>query len=295
MLAVLLKLSSLALFSLMNVGVKSLGNGFPVSETVAARGAIGAVAIVFIAWRTRTLHLLRTARPLSHFLRSSAGVLAMFAWFLALTHAPMADATAVVYSGPIFATLLAAPMLRERILAHRWAAIALGFTGVLVMTGSHIIHADTELLGLMFALSCALFSAFGMIYLRQMSGTELAMTITFYFSLTSVVAAVPAAGWGWATPDAREWGILLAIGLLGTGAQFLMSAAFRYAEASIVVPIEYTGIAFATLLGYLLFGEVPGLSIWVGAPLVVIAGLLIVWGEYRPAAKRSDICRSAEL
>ena len=176
MLAVLLKLS-LALFSLMNVGVKSLGNGFPVSETVAARGAIGAVAIVFIAWRTRTLHLLRTARPLSHFLRSSAGVLAMFAWFLALTHAPMADATAVVYSGPIFATLLAAPMLRERILAHRWAAIALGFTGVLVMTGSHIIHADTELLGLMFALSCALFSAFGMIYLRQMSGTELAMTI----------------------------------------------------------------------------------------------------------------------
>jgi drug/metabolite transporter (DMT)-like permease len=134
-----------------------------------------------------------------------------------------------------------------------------------------------------------------MIYLRQMSGTELAMTITFYFSLTSVVAAVPAALWGWVTPDAREWGILLAIALLGTGAQFLMSAAFRYAEASIVVPIEYTGIALAALLGYLCFGELPGLSIWVGAPLVIIAGLLIVWGEYQPAAKSTDIFRSLKL
>jgi drug/metabolite transporter (DMT)-like permease len=285
MLAVLLKLSSVTLFVVMNVGVKHLGGTIPVGEMIAVRGAIGATAIMLIAWRMQTLHLIRTAHLRSHVLRSSAGVLAMFTWFLSLTRAPMADATAVVYAGPIFATLLAVPMLRERIPAHRWFAVALGFGGVLVMTGSHITHPDAATAGLVLALLCALFAAFGMIYLRQMSRTEHALTTTFYFSITSLVGAALTVSRGWPLPSANDWGFLVLIGLLGTGAQFLMSAAFRYGEASIVVPIEYTGIALATLLGYLFFGELPGTSIWVGAPLVVVAGLLIVWGEYRPAPR----------
>jgi len=85
------------------------------------------------------------------------------------------------------------------------------------------------------------------------------------------------------------------IGLLGTGAQFLMTAAFRYAEASIVVPIEYTGIVVVTVLGYVFFREVPGVSIWVGVPLIIAAGLLILWGESRPglAGARARTQRAA--
>jgi drug/metabolite transporter (DMT)-like permease len=89
--------------------------------------------------------------------------------------------------------------------------------------------------------------------------------------------------WNWPVPNAEQCVYLVLIGLLGTAAQFLMTAAFRYAEASVVAPTEYTGIITATLLGYVFFGEMPGTSIWMGAPLVIVAGLLIIWSQY-PAA-----------
>lgn len=299
MLAVLLKFSSVALFAIMSAGAKYIGGVIPVGEVIAVRSAIGVAAIVLIGWRTQNLSLLRTANWRSHALRSSAGSLAMACWFVAINLAPIADATATSYAGPIFATLLAALLLRERIRAHRWLAVALGFGGVLIMTGSRLGHADAAAAGLAFALLCAFFAALGMIFLRQMSGTEHALTTTFYFCLTSLCGAALTAGWGWPMPDARAWLFLLLIGLLGTGAQFLMTAAFRYAEASVVVPVEYTGIGVAALLGYVFFDEVPGVSIWVGAPLVIVAGLLIVWGEYRvrsrsrPRARRSRTRRES--
>jgi len=282
MLAVLLRFSSVSLFAIMSAGVKYLGGTVPVGEIIAVRSAIGVAVIALVAWRTQNLHLLRTAHWQSHALRSSVGALAMASWFLSLNYAPIADATAVVYAGPVFSTLLAVLLLRERIRAHRCLAVALGFGGVFIMMGSHLAHPDATTAGILLALLCALFSALGMIFLRQMSRTEHALTTTFYFSVTSLVGAALTACWGWPLPDARDWLLLVLIGLLGTGAQFLMTAAFRYAEASIVVPIEYTGIVHATLLGYVLFGEIPGVSIWLGVPLVIGAGLLIIWREYRP-------------
>jgi drug/metabolite transporter (DMT)-like permease len=285
MLAVLLKLSSVALFAIMNAGVKYIGGSIPVGEIIAVRSAIGVAAIALIAWHLRKPQLLRTSNWQSHALRSSVGALAMFTWFLSLTRAPMAEATAVVYAGPIFATLLAALMLRERIRGYRCLAIALGFGGVLVMTGSHLAHADAMSAGLVFALLCAFFGALGMIFLRQMSRTEHALTTTFYFSLTSLLGAAVTAAWGWPLPSVREGWFLVLIAVLGTAAQFLMTAAFRYAEASIVAPLEYTGIVMATLLGYVFFREMPDVSIWLGVPLVVVAGLLIIWSEYRPSAR----------
>jgi drug/metabolite transporter (DMT)-like permease len=280
-LAVLLKFLSVALFAIVSAGAKHLGGTIPVGEIIAVRSAVGVAAIVLITWRTQNLSLLRTAHWQSHALRSSAGSLAMACWFVAINLAPIADATATSYAGPLFATPLAALLLRERIRAHRWLAVALGFIGVLIMTGSYLGHADAAATGLAFALLCAFFAALSMIFLRQMSGTEHALTTTFYFCLTSLCGATLTTGWGWPMPDARAWLFLVLIGLLGTGAQFLMTAAFRYAEASVVVPVEYTGVGVAALLGYAFFDEVPGVSTWVGAPLVIVAGLLIVGGEYR--------------
>jgi drug/metabolite transporter (DMT)-like permease len=291
MLAVLLRFSSVVLFAIMSTGVKYLGRSCPVGEIIAVRSAIGAVAIVLIAWRTQNLHLLRTERWQSHAVRSTVGMLAMFSWFLSLNFAPIAEATAVVYAGPVFGTLLAALFLRERMRAHRWLAVALGFSGVIIMTGIRLTHTDAEALGVSLALLCALFAAFGMIFLRQMSRTEHALTTTFYFCLTSLVGAALTICWGWPIPSVRDCQLLLVIGLLGTGAQFLMTAAFRYAEASIVVPIEYTGIVVVTVLGYVFFREVPGVTIWVGVPLVIAAGLLIVWGESRQEPARERVQR----
>lgn len=266
----------------MSALVKYLGSAVPVGEMVAARSVVGVVTIALIAWRTQRLHLLRTRNWQSHAMRSSAGALAMFTWILSLTRAPIADATAMVFMGPVFATLLAPLLLREPVRAVRWLAVALGFGGVFIMTGPRFVHTDNTTLGLMLALLCALFTACSMIFLRQIGRTEHALTTTFYFCVATLLCAAVTAAWGWPMPSPRDWLLLLLIGLLGTLGQFLMTAAFSYAEASIVVPVEYSGILVAALLGYVFFGEIPGISIWIGAPLVVGAGLLIVWSEYKP-------------
>ena len=286
MLGLFLRFSSVSLFAIMAATAKYLGGRIPAGEIMAVRSAVGVATIVGLAWHTRNLQLLRTQNLGSHALRSSFGTFATFTWFLALNLIPIADATAISFAGPIFATLLAALLLRERIRAHRWLAVALGFGGVLVMTRSHLGHADASAAGALLALLCALFSALSVIFLRQMSRTEHPLTTTFYYSVTSLLWAAVTAGWGWPVPSGRDCLFLLLIGALGTSAQFLMTAALRYGEASILAPIEYTGIVVAAVLGYALFGDIPGVWIWLGTPLVGVAGLIIIWGEYRPPLPR---------
>jgi drug/metabolite transporter (DMT)-like permease len=126
-----------------------------------------------------------------------------------------------------------------------------------------------------------MFSAIAMTFLRSMSGGEHAITITFYFSLTFMFCAAVTALQGWPMPtDEQAWLIVLA-GLFGVFGQLLMTYSYRYAEASTVAPLDYTSMITAVLLGYLFFDEVPSVSIWLGAPLVVGAGLIILWREYR--------------
>jgi drug/metabolite transporter (DMT)-like permease len=282
MLAVSLRFASICLFGIMNCGVKYLGGRIPVGEMIGTRSLIGILAIVLIAWRTGNPRLLRATHWRFHALRSSVGAFAVFTWYMSLTLAPIADATAMIFMGPIFSTLLAALLLRERIKCNRWLAVALGFGGALVMTGPSLGRDDAKAAGLALALACAVFAALGMIFLRQMSRTEHPLTTTLYFSVTSLAGAALTAFSGWPLPTSKELLLLIFMGLLGTSAQFLLTAAFRYAEASVVIPMEYTSIVVATLLGYVLFHEIPGVSIWLGAPLVIVAGLLLVWGEYRP-------------
>jgi drug/metabolite transporter (DMT)-like permease len=124
-------------------------------------------------------------------------------------------------------------------------------------------------------------SAFAMMFLRGMSRIEHPITITFYFSLTTLAGAAATAPWGWKMLSVRQWELVVLIGVLGTAAQLLQTIAYRHAEASIIAPLEYTSMIVIVLLGYFLFDEIPGRSIWIGAPLVMAAGLLILWREYQ--------------
>jgi drug/metabolite transporter (DMT)-like permease len=120
-------------------------------------------------------------------------------------------------------------------------------------------------------------------YLRGMSGGggEHAITITFYFSLTSMLCAALTAAAGWPMPTGREWVVIVGAGFLGVFGQLLMTLSYRYAEASTIAPLDYANLLVAVLYGYFLFGETPGLSTWLGAPLVIAAGSIILWREYR--------------
>src|SRR5690606_28766251 len=232
----------------------------------------------------------------SHALRSLSGTISMFCLFTALTLIPFADVTAITFTAPMFLTLLAMLFLGERIHWYRWTALAIGFLGVVIMIGPHLSFGSGSSLGVLLAICAAVFSALAMMFLRGMSGGggEHAVTITFYFSLTSMVCAALTAVGGWPMPTAQQWLVIFGAGFLGVLGQLLMTMSYRYTEASTIAPLDYGNLLVAVLYGYFLFDEIPGLSTWLGAPLVIAAGLVILWREYRrsmPSATSSPRSR----
>jgi drug/metabolite transporter (DMT)-like permease len=279
---VLLKLTSVILLSTMAVCVKFLGSDIPSGQIIFVRGIISMAVLALIAQRVAGLHLLKTRNWRSHALRSLMGTTSMFCWFTALTLIPLADFTAIMFTAPMFLTVLAMLFLGERIHHYRWTALAVGFVGVLVMIGPHLSFDGGGTLGVALSLAAAVSSAMAMMFLRSMSGGgEHAITITFYFSLTTMVCAAITALWGWPAPTPLQWMIIGLAGLFGVFGQLLMTYSYHYAEASTIAPLDYTNLLMAVGYGYYLFDEVPGLSTWLGAPLVIAAGLVILWREYR--------------
>ena len=267
----------------MTACVKYLGSDIPSGETIFVRGVISIAVLGTIAWRTEGLHLLKTRNLRSHALRSLSGTVSMFSLFLALTLIPLAKVTAITFTAPMFLTVLAMLFLGERIHRYRWTALAVGFAGVLIMIGPSLSFGGSDSLGVLVALSAAVFSALAMMFLRGMSsgGGEHAVTITFYFSLTAMACATLTWLGGWPLPTLRQWIFIVLAGLFGVLGQLLMTYSYRYAEASLIAPLDYTNMIMSVTLGYVFFGEVPSTVTWIGAPLVIAAGLLILWREYR--------------
>jgi drug/metabolite transporter (DMT)-like permease len=281
-LGVLLKLSSVVLLSCLAACVKYLGDAVPVGQLIFVRGVISAAVLAFIAWRVEGLHILRTDKLRSHAVRSLSGTASMFCWFTALSLIPLADFTAISFTAPMFLTVLAMLILRERIHAYRWTALAIGFAGVVITIGPHLTLGSSAV-GVLVALGAAVFSALAMVALRGMSGSggEHPLAITFYFSLTTVACSAVTAIAGWPMPTGEQWALIGVAALFGVFGQLLMTMSYRYAEASTLAPLDYTNLLLAVALGYYIFAEVPHWSMWIGAPLVIAAGLIIVWREYR--------------
>jgi drug/metabolite transporter (DMT)-like permease len=156
------------------------------------------------------------------------------------------------------------------------------------MVGPHLTF-DSSSRGVGLALAAAICSALAMMFLRGMSGSggEHPITITFYFSVTSMLCAAVTVFWGWPVPSAQQWLFIVLIGLFGVLGQLLMTLSYRYAEASTIAPLDYANLLVAVVLGYVFFDETPHVSIWIGAPLVIAAGLIILWREYRLSQARA--------
>jgi drug/metabolite transporter (DMT)-like permease len=280
-LGIVLKLASVGVFAGMTVCVKFLGRDIPAGQTLFFRGLISVAVLALIAWSTSRLHLLKTRNWRSHALRSLSGTVSMFCLFIAVTMIPLADLTAITFTAPMFLTVLAMVFLGERIHRFRWTALGIGFIGVLITIGPHLSFASGASAGVLIALVNAVFSAIAMVFLRSMAGGEHAITITFYFSLTFMIcAALTALFQGWPMPTTTQWLLIGGAGLFGVFGQLLMTYAYRYAEASTIAPLDYSNMILAVILGYAFFDEIPSLSVWIGAPLIVGAGLIILWREY---------------
>lgn len=261
-------------------------------ETIFVRGLIAVLTLALIARYTVGLQVLKTGQWQRHARRSLAGTISMFCLFAALSMIPLADVTAISFTSPMFLTLLAMLFLGERIHAFRWTALSIGLLGVAIMISPHLNWTSTpphesQALGISIAFGAAVFSAVAMMFLRKMSGGEHAITITFYFMLTSMACALLTLPWGWVVPNREQAMILLLTGAFGVVGQLLMTYSYRYAEASTIAPLDYTSMIMSVALGYWLFAEIPRWSIWVGSPLVIASGLIIFWREYRLQLQRA--------
>lgn len=264
----------------MTACVKALGKEIPAGQVIFVRGLLSMGILALIAWASNALHLLKTQNFRSHALRSISGTVSMFCLFTALTLIPLADVTAITFTSPMFLTVLAMLFLGERIHRFRWTALGIGFLGVLIMVGPHLSFAEGSSFGVLAALGAAMFSAIAMVFVRSMSGGEHAITITFYFSLTFTICSALTALQGWPIPTPSQWLFIVLAGLFGVFGQLLMTYSYRYAEASTIAPLDYTSMIMSVILGYVFFDEMPTLSVWIGAPLVVGSGLIILWREY---------------
>lgn len=280
-----LKLGATLSFSLMYAAIKLAGEP-PLGEAIFFRSFVALLPLlIFASFTIGPTNVMRTKRPIMHLLRSLAGVSSMLLNFAALETLPLADITAFSFVMPIFATVLAALFLREKVGIYRGGAVMAGFCGVLLMIepygGVAAIVAAGPSKGAGLAIGGALLSACVVIFIRQMSATERSETIVFYFmSTAAVVGAVLMIGEDIQT-DARTLFWLVMCGLFGGIGQLCMTYSYRFAEPSLLAPFDYVAMVWATLLGYALFADIPQTMVMVGAAVVIGAGLFIVWRERR--------------
>jgi drug/metabolite transporter (DMT)-like permease len=274
---ILLMLGAVAVFSTMDALIKHLSAGYSSLQIIFFRNLFAFLPLLPVLARGGGLDLLRTQRLASHLGRAAMGLGAMVCFFTAFALMPLADVVAISLSAPIFVTAFSVPLLAERVGPRRWAAVLVGFIGVLVMVrpGGHGLVQLAALL----PLGGAVLYALALIAMRKLGRTERATTTVFYFTLACTAISGVALPFVWRTPDADGLVLLICVGLLGGSAQLLMTQALRLAPAAVVAPFDYSALIFSIGYGFLIWGEVPDWMLLVGAAIVIASGLYILHRE----------------
>ena len=268
----LLMLASGLLFPAMGALVKHMSAQLPNEMVVFFRSVMGLLAL--LPWVLhRGVGQLKTKKLGGHLWRGLAGVSAMYCYFYAIAHLPLAEAVLLNYSTPLFIPFIAALWLGEQVSMRLWAAIGVGFAGiVLILKPGLGMFTPVSLIGL----ASGMFGALAMVSIRRLSKTEPTLRIVFYFSVVcTAVSAVPLA-WRWQTPDPGLWTLLMLMGALASLAQLLLTRAYSHAPAAQVGPFTYSTVVFAAAIGWMFWGEIPDLLSFGGTALVCLAGIMTI-------------------
>lgn len=289
---------SVVFFSINDVAIKFLSGGYALHQVVLIRSVIGLLIIVFfIAPMTTGWALARTKRLKMHMLRGLCVVFANMTFFLGLAAMPLADAVAIFFVSPLVITLFSVLFLGEVVGPRRWAAIAVGLIGVLVMMRP---GTDAFQLASLLPLAAAFCYAGIHIITRRIGSTESAATMAFYIQIMFIVVGVlfglivgdgrfgdqsdPSLAFlfrAWTWPLPTDYPIFLLIGIGIAVAGYLISQAYRVAEASFIAPFEYLALPMSVGWGMVFFAEFPDGWDYFGMALILGAGLFTVWREAR--------------
>ncbi len=240
-------------------------------EAAFFRNAFGLVFVLpwFIRFGLQPLH---TNHFKLHFYRSLVNVVAMFSFFYAISITPLAEVTALGFAAPIFATVLAALFLGEVVRLRRWSAVIVGFVGTLIILRPGF---DEIGLGQLLVLTSTAFWAVALLLIKKVGRYDSSVTIITYMSLLQLPISLVPALFVWTWPPAETWFWLFAIGLLGGGAQWLMTEALRSADTSVVMPLDFCKLPWTALLAYLIFAQVPDIFTLIGG-LVIFASAFYI-------------------
>jgi drug/metabolite transporter (DMT)-like permease len=277
-LGILYMVSATALFASSSAISKLLVVTYPVGEVLFTRCAVGLACIAaFILPRTG-LAVFRTARLGAHFARSVSQCCSQTFILIAFSLMPLAGAVAINFSAPLFATLVAALLFKEMVGPARWAALVVGFAGVLL-----VVHPgpDTFQLGSLFALGNAVLYGSVTVGVRRMTATESTETLTMYQMLLLTCFFALSLPFGFVAPSWNDAGAMALNGAANALGQYWWTRALHLAPTSAVVPFNYFSLVWAMLLGFFVWGDVPTAQLLIGSAIVVGSGLFLLWSETR--------------
>lgn len=289
LLGIVLKILSALGFTLMSAGVRLVSARYPTGELIFFRSAFALVPlIVWLVWLGDFPRSIQTSDLKGHLTRGFLGGLAMTASFAALLYLPLSEAVAIGYTAPLVTVVLAALVLKETVRGYRWSAVLIGFAGVLIILWPHVQSGlsagavgGVSSFGATIALIGACCTAGAMIQTRRLTATEKTGAIVFYFSLLTTLLGLASAPFGWAAPGLGDAALLVGIGILGGVSQILLTESYRFGDASLIAPFEYTTMIWAILIGWLAFDQLPGAAVVIGGIIVVGSGIFVLWREHR--------------
>lgn len=272
-------LGAFFMFTIMNMFAKLLSVNHSVIEIAFYRNLIASMPFLYMAFvmGRREILVLRH-KPVLVGLRAAIGSLSLVVTFAAFSLMPMAETTVLLFTSSLFVPILGVLFLGETVGPYRWAAVAIGFLGVVIMAHpSGEVHA----LGVLAAMGAALLHAVLQIILRYLGRYESPETISCYFFFIGTFLCALPLPFIAVRPTWSEIPLLFGVGLSGAAAQWLLSTAFRNARAAIVTVFNYSGIVWATLFGWMIWNEWPLPVVMAGAAVVIASNILMLWRESR--------------
>lgn len=278
-------LAAVGFFSLMDAGMKLLSAHYPSMQVTALRGAASLPFVLAWVLASAGPRSLRPASPWLQGLRGLLGIVMILCFVQALRTLPLSTAYAIYFVSPLLVSALSVPLLGERVGPRRWAAIAVGLAGVLVVLrpGTDGIVSAPGLLVLAAALAYALAS----VLVRKMAATDTPQSLVTWFLAVMALGAGLLAWPHWQPLQAQHAWLITGVGLAGALGQVALTAAFRHGEASLVAPLEYSGLLWVLAWDWLLWHMLPDGTTWVGAAIIIASGLYLLHRERLTAAPES--------
>ena len=284
-LAILCIIASGAVFNCANAASKWLVSSYPVGEVLFSRSLVALISMAIFILPSTGLMVFRTRRLRAHAMRATSQVGSQTMLLIAFSMMPLAGATAIMFSSPIFSTLASSYFLNERVGPVRWAVLLIGFLGVLVIAQP---GADSFQIGALFALGNAVLFGTVVAGVRGMSTTESTETLIMYqLSLLTLVYAL-FLPFGFVMPTGFDALVMIGSGIGNGAAQYLWTRAIHLAPTSAVVPFQYIQLVWAMLLGFAIWGDLPTAGLLIGSGIVIASGLFLFWHETRRVPVEAD-------